>query len=96
MNCGECRGTDMEKVPYAAFEKAQHTFAKTFKILLIIILVEALLIFASNCVWLSYFNQFDFANEDSSVSIDAEQDGSGTNIVGGGDIDYGTESQSNG
>ena len=96
MNCNECRGTDMEKMPYAAFEKAQHTYEKTFRLMLIIILVEAILIFASNGIWLSYFSQFDFANEDSSVSIDAEQDGSGTNIVGGGDIDYGTESQGNG
>lgn len=95
MNCGECRGTDMEKIPYAAFEKAQHTFAKTFKILLIIILVEALLIFASNCAWLIYLNQFDFSSEDSSTSVEAAQEGGGINIVGGGDIDYGTESQNN-
>ena len=45
---------------YAAFEKAQHTYEKTFRLMLIIILVEAILIFASNCAWLIYLNQFDF------------------------------------
>lgn len=86
----------MEKMPYAAFEKAQHTYEKTFRLMLIIILVEAILIFASNCAWLIYLNQFDFSSEDTTTTTtDAEQDGEGTNIIGGGDIDYGTESESN-
>lgn len=54
-------------------------------ILLIVLLV------ASNGAWLWYESSFEYFE----TSIEAEQDGDGINIVGGGDVNYGTENNSN-
>lgn len=53
-----------------------------------IILIAALIL--SNAAWIYYESQFQ-----TTTTIEAEQDGEGVNIVGGGDISYGTESQNN-
>ena len=58
---------------------------------LILVLIASLVI--SNLAWLWYINQLDYVSEE--ICIEAEQDGEGNNIVGGGDIDYGAESQGN-
>lgn len=58
---------------------------------LILVLIASLL--ASNLAWIWYINQFDYVSE--GICIEAEQDGEGNNIVGGGDIDYGAENQGN-
>ena len=53
-----------------------------------------LLIFAligTNAGWLYYEHSF----EDKVTTIEAEQDGNGTNIINGGDVSYGAESQDN-
>lgn len=55
--------------------------------ILCIILIVALL--ATNGLWFWYESQFETVN---TTSIEAEQDGSGVNIVGAGDINYGAES----
>ena len=54
-------------------------------LILIFLLVGAIIGFAY------YENQF----EDVVTTIEAEQDGSGVNIVSGGDLDYGAESEGN-
>ena len=59
----------------------------------IIIIILILLLVISNALWLRYLRTIEFVEE--STEIEAEQDGSGVNIVGGGDIDYGTESEDN-
>lgn len=66
-------------------------FASTIKKLWILIIVLITLLFVSNMAWLAYINQYDFSSE--TVAVEAEQDGNGTNIVGGGDVDYGAESE---
>lgn len=58
---------------------------------LILVLIASLVI--SNLAWIWYINQFEYVSEE--ICIEAEQDGEGNNIVGGGDIDYGPESQGN-
>ena len=55
-------------------------------ILLIVLLV------VTNAMWLWAWNQYDYVDE---YSIEAEQDGEGINIVGGGNVDYGAEGNSN-
>ena len=52
---------------------------------LIVILV------ATNGAWIWYESQFS----DIVTTIEAEQDGSGVNIVSGGDLDYGAEGEGN-
>lgn len=54
----------------------------------IIILTLIILFAASQAIWIWYINQFEVVDD---YSIEAEQDGSGVNIIGGGDVDYGTE-----
>ena len=46
---------------------------------------------ATNGAWIWYESQFS----DIETTIEAEQDGSGVNIVSGGDLDYGAEGKDN-
>lgn len=55
---------------------------------LVIILVLIILLVVTNAMWLRAWNSYDYAEE----YIAAEQDGGGVNIVGAGDVSYGTES----
>lgn len=48
--------------------------------------------FATIGIFVYYINQFDYTD---SQTIEAWQDGSGTNIVGGGDVDYGPSGSDN-
>lgn len=78
-------------------ERETHSFAHDllmeFKALnkrLFVIILVLLGLWAATIggfVW--YLNQYDF----SSTTIDAMQDGNGVNIVGGGDVTNGAESQ---
>lgn len=52
---------------------------------LILILIASLV--ASNLAWIWYINQFYYVSEEVMI----EQDGEGNNVVGGGDVNYGTE-----
>lgn len=61
----------------------------------IIIGVLLALLVMSNGAWFLYERQFETVEETETITIDASQDGDGTNIVGGGDVYNGTESQNN-
>lgn len=81
--------TENEKginIPYIAYEAAQSRLERIIKRLWITTIILIVLLVASNIGWLIYESQFE------DFSIEAEQDGDGINIVGGGDIDYGAES----
>jgi hypothetical protein len=54
-----------------------------------------ILLVVTNAMWLVAWNQYDYVDTDDSYSIEAQQDGEGINIVGGGDIDYGANSIDN-
>ena len=56
---------------------------------LILVLIASLVI--SNLAWIWYINQFEYVSEE--ICIEAEQDGEGNNIIGGGNVNYGAESQ---
>lgn len=59
----------------------------------IIIIVLIILLGASNAFWLYEWNQYDYTVEDSSVSLEAD-DNSDANYIGNdGDINYGSEDQ---
>ena len=93
MSCETCKNkpTTPESVPYIVHESAMARMERTNKrlwitnLILIFLLVGAIIGFAY------YENQF----EDVVTTIEAEQDGSGVNIVSGGDLDYGAESEGN-
>lgn len=60
-------------------------FERIIKRLWITVILLIVLLVGSNVAWLIYESQYE------DFSITAEQDGEGVNIVGGGDIDYGTK-----
>lgn len=73
-------------IPYIAYEAAMSRFDRLNRRLWIAVILLIVLLVGSNIVWIVYENSFE------DYTISAEQDGSGVNIVGGGDIDYGAES----
>lgn len=79
-------------IPYIAYESALTRADKANKRLWIVILVLIVSLILTNVGWIIYESQFEVTE---TTTIEAEQDGSGVNIVGGGDINYGPESKGN-
>lgn len=73
-----------------AFERMQAKDERNDHWRNVIILTLIILLVATNVMWLFVWNQYDYVDED--YSIDAQQDGYGVNIVSGGDLDYGADS----
>lgn len=71
----------MEQIPYVAFESALARLERTNRRLFILCIILILLLLATNIGWLYWENQF----EDVVTTIEAQQDGNGTNTVIGGD-----------
>ena len=95
-SCKENRAKNIkppETIPYLAYEGAQARNERTVKRFVIALILAISMIFASNGVWLWCWCQYDYVGEEQIV--EAKQDGEGVNIVGGGDIDYGTDSEDN-
>lgn len=93
-NCESCKGKDShapESVPYIVHESSMARMERQIKRLWITVLVLIAMLVATNGAWIWYESQFS----DIETTIEAEQDGSGVNIVSGGDLDYGTESKDN-
>lgn len=93
--CNGCGADALAMMPIAQHEKDQNRLMKIIKWLVVIIALLIVLLVGSNIGWLIYESSFETVETVEEVIIEAEQDGSGINIVGGGDVDYGTESQSN-
>lgn len=81
---------EITPVPYIVYEGTMARFERIIKNLWIVILVIVILLVASNAYWIYNWTQYEY----SSVSVTAEQDGRGINIVGGGNIGYGAASES--
>ena len=93
-NCENCKGKEAhapESVPYIVHESAMARAERTTKRLWITVLVLIVMLVSTNGAWIWYESQFS----DIETTIEAEQDGSGVNIVSGGDLDYGAESKDN-
>ena len=65
---------------------------RTIKRLWILVIIMIAVTVFSNLGWLYYESQFEIVDE---TSIHSEQDGTGTNIVSGGDVHYGAEGYDN-
>ena len=82
----------MDKVvDYLVYEQSQVRYDRVNRRLWILCIILTIFLFVSNARWIYYESQFT----DTTTTIEAQQDGSGTNIVGGGDISYGAESKDN-
>ena len=78
-------------IPYIAYEAAQSRLERIIKRLWITTIFLIVLLVGTNVAWLIYESSFEYFE----TSIEAEQDGEGVNIVGGGDVTYGAESEGN-
>lgn len=84
-DCKSCKGS-REQIPYIVHEGAMSRMERVNKRLIAIIILLIVLLVGSNIAWLIYESKYQ------DICIEAEQDGYGVNIVGGGDITYGPES----
>lgn len=92
--CNGC-SDNLAVMPIAQHEKDQNRLMKIIKWLVAVIALLIVFLVGSNIGWLIYESSFETVETVEEVIIDAQQDGSGVNIVGGGDVEYGTESQNN-
>lgn len=95
-SCKENRAKNIkppETIPYLAYEGAMARNERAVKRLVIALILAIIMLFASNGIWLYCWSQYDYVGE--KQIIEAQQDGEGVNIVGGGDIDYGADSEDN-
>ena len=91
--CNSCNTNDMAVMPIAQHEKDQNRLMGIIKWLISVILVLIVVSVGSNAFWIWRNSQYEAVEETTEETIiDAQQDGEGTNIVGGGDVNYGTES----
>ena len=92
-NCETCKKVQStpENVPYIVHESSMARMERQTKRLWAAILILIFLLVGTNGAWLWHESQFS----DVVTTIDAEQDGSGVNIVSGGNLDYGAESENN-
>ena len=92
-NCETCKKAQNapESVPYIVHESSMARMERQVKRLWITVLVLISMLVATNGAWIWHESQFS----DIETTIEAEQDGSGVNIVSGGDLDYGAESKDN-
>ena len=99
MNCKECKEkrNELQTVPFVVLEMDRSRSERREKRHFIIELVLILLLVITNASWLWYESQWETVKEttETVTTIDASQDGAGTNIVSGGDIEYGAEGKDN-
>ena len=93
-NCSNCNNekTAPEAVPYIVHESAMVRAERGAKRLWTVIILLIVLLVGTNGAWLWYESQFEVVE---TTTIEAEQDGSGVNIVGGGNVDYGAKGNDN-
>lgn len=81
----------MEDVSYIYFESTTARMERSNRRLWIVIIILIVALIGTNAGWIYYESQFQTV--ETSTQIEAQQDG-GINIVGGGDVNYGAESES--
>ena len=88
-----CRNKELLTIPLVCHENDMEREDRKHKRLWIVTLVLIVALVGSNIAWVAYENSFEDVT--TTTTIDAQQDGNGTNIVGGGNVDYGSESEDN-
>ena len=90
--CNSCNTNDMAVMPIAQHEKDQNRLMGIIKSLIavIVILIVLFVGYIAFDKWRD--SQYEDVVSTEETIIDAQQDGEGTNIVGGGDVNYGAES----
>lgn len=78
------------KDPWIYYESQAFRLERTIKRLWILNIILFVSFVISNFVWINYEMQYE---DVVTTEIEATQDGNGVNMVGGGDVSYGTESK---
>lgn len=89
--CNSCNTNDMAVMPIAQHEKDQNRLMGIIKWLIAVIVILIVLAVGSKGYWIWRDSQYEDIVTTEETTIDAVQDGEGTNIVGGGDVNYGAE-----
>lgn len=79
----------MDKVSYYEHESVLAKMERANRRVWILCLLLIFALVGTNAGWIYYNSLF----ENNVTTIQAEQDGSGTNLISGGDLDYGAESK---
>jgi hypothetical protein len=87
-NAERLKMDEKTQIPYIVYETEMTRSERNFKRLWVVVIILISLLVTTNLCWLAYESQFETVE---STEINAEQDGSGVNIVGAGDVDYGAE-----
>lgn len=93
-----------EPVPYIVYESAMARNEERHKadmarnerekkLLWILVITSWIIVFLMAAMFTYERLQYDYTGE--QITIEGEQDGSGVNIIGGGNVDYGAESKNN-
>ena len=90
--CNSCNTNDMAVMPIAQHEKDQNRLMGIIKSLIAVIVVLIMLFVGYIAFDKWRDSQYEDVVTTEETIIDAQQDGEGTNIVGGGDVNYGAES----
>lgn len=96
--CDECKrcvmNDDMTTVVMSSadWQRNEQRHLRREKRFVAIIVLLIILLVGSNIGWMIYESQFEDVVTVEETIIEAKQDGTGTNIVGGGDIEYGANS----
>ena len=90
-NCGETKTP--ATVPYQVLADFKEMHKSTVKKLWIALIIAWAAVLAVVGVFTYERLQYDYTGTYEETIIDAEQDGQGINIVGGGNVDYGAESK---
>ena len=79
---------EQNRVPYYSMEWMFAREERHMRRLIVLLAITIIMLFASNALWLYAWMQYDYGGQE----ITATQDGEGVNIVGGEDVQYGSES----
>jgi preprotein translocase subunit SecY len=95
-SCNGCGTENISKVTMSSadWQKNEQRHERREKRLVWVIVLLIVLLVGSNVGWLIYESQFETVETNETI-VEATQDGEGVNIVGGGDVNYGTESKNN-
>lgn len=77
-------------IPYFAHEGEMVRMERIIKRLWITVLLLIVLLVGTNGAWLYFESQWEYYE-----TTEIDQDGEGVNIVGGGDVSYGTDGNDN-
>ena len=89
------QGNEPIAVPYVVYRDAIAHDRWAIKGLIIALVITIFLLFASNAIWIYYWNQFDYASEETTTTVDSEGEGIANyvegNVVGNGGVIIGED-----